>query len=120
MSAATRDYLRRARRARRRMTPAQRAAFDAIVLNDLTLAEAAATMALDEPAVLRLFVTAFRIHVTEIDAPPWPLGAPVVTRRAESGSSVISPASRKDPPQKWGGRPRYDRGCNKGSGLLGG
>lgn len=65
-------YLWRSRRAWRAMSPEQRAAFEAIVIEGLSVEAAAVRMALSEDETLRHFVQAFRIHAAAIDAPGWP------------------------------------------------
>jgi hypothetical protein len=65
-------YLWRSRCARRAMSADQRAAFEAIVVDGLSVDAAAARLALSEDETLRLFVQAFRIHAAAIDAPGWP------------------------------------------------
>lgn len=65
-------YIWRSRHARRAMLPDQRAAFEAIVVDGLSIEAAAARLSLPEDETLRLFVQAFRIHAAAIDAPGWP------------------------------------------------
>jgi DNA-directed RNA polymerase specialized sigma24 family protein len=54
------------------MSPERRAAFRAIVIEDLPIEEAAVRLGLSEDETLRHFVQAFRIHAATIDAPGWP------------------------------------------------
>lgn len=64
---SNRAYHRRARRARRRMTREQIAAFDALVIDRLSLPQAAEMLDLTEDEILHRAAKAFRIHVTEIE-----------------------------------------------------
>lgn len=68
-----REYRKRAGRARRRMSVEQRAVFDAIVIDDVSLEQAARRLGWSEQDTLRRFVAAFRIHIAEIERParPW-------------------------------------------------
>lgn len=65
-------YLWRSRRAHRAMSPDQRAAFEAIVVDGLSIEAAAVRLSLSEDETLRHFVQAFRIHAAAIDTPGWP------------------------------------------------
>jgi DNA-directed RNA polymerase specialized sigma24 family protein len=70
--AEERDYVRRAYRARKRMTPVQRAVFDAMLVDRLPYGKAAKRLGLDEEETLHLFVRVFRLFVDAIEAPPRP------------------------------------------------
>lgn len=64
-----REYHRRARSARQQMTQEQAAAFELIVVDRLTLQQAARLLNLPEDEVVRRSVAAFRTHVDVIEAP---------------------------------------------------
>lgn len=65
-------YRWRSRRARAAMSPEQQAAFEAIIIDGLSIEAASARLASSEDETLRHFVQAFRIHAAAIDAPGWP------------------------------------------------
>jgi hypothetical protein len=70
--AAEREYLRRAERARKRMTQVQRDAFDAFVLDELPYPKVAERLGLDDEEALQIIVSALVLHANEIEAEPKP------------------------------------------------
>jgi hypothetical protein len=88
------------------MSSDQRAAFNAIVVDGLSIEEAAARLALPEDETLRHFVHGFRIHAAAIGAPGWrdaTIGVQSRCRLAHFDGSHLPRPLRKNPPQKWGG-----------------